>query len=181
MVSYQAVTPMGLHSPLYSPCTGHAPSVAGCIIIGCGRRTATNCPSKPSRPALPHVCPHRPCTAAVGPSRVVAWHQQLRHRVGWGPLCRTGASGRSSALMDHQRSCAPSRTSATAPMPHGPMCSPPLQRAGGGGGGDLAPSQIRGGKFRGGQYRGAPWILCGTPRQSPQMCTAGVREIRGEL
>ena len=30
-------------------------------------------------------------------------------------------------------------------------------------GGDFAPNQIRGGKFR-----GAPWILCGTPRQSPQ-------------
>ena len=32
-----------------------------------------------------------------------------------------------------------------------------------GGGGGFAPSQIRGGKFR-----GALWILCGSPRQSPQ-------------
>ena len=39
-----------------------------------------------------------------------------------------------------------------------------MQKVHGGGGGDFAPpSQIRGGKFR-----GAPWILCGTPRQSPQ-------------
>ena len=37
-----------------------------------------------------------------------------------------------------------------------------------GGGGDFAPSQIRGGKFRCGKFRGAPWILCGAPRQSPQ-------------
>ena len=38
----------------------------------------------------------------------------------------------------------------------------------GGEGGNFAPSQIRGGKFRSGKFRGAPWILCGTPRQSPQ-------------
>ena len=36
------------------------------------------------------------------------------------------------------------------------------------GGGDSAPSQIRGGKFRCRKFRGAPWILCGIPRQSPQ-------------
>jgi hypothetical protein len=30
------------------------------------------------------------------------------------------------------------------------------------------PSQIRGRKFRCGKFRGAPWVLCGTPRQSPQ-------------
>ena len=37
-----------------------------------------------------------------------------------------------------------------------------------GGGGDCAPSQIRGGKCRCGKFRGPPWILCGNPRQSPQ-------------
>ena len=36
------------------------------------------------------------------------------------------------------------------------------------GGRDFAPRQIRGGKFRCGKFPGAPWILCGTPRQSPQ-------------
>ena len=47
---------------------------------------------------------------------------------------------------------------------------------GGGGGGIFAPSQIRGGKFRCGPFRGAPRILCGTPRQSPQ-CVLLVCEI----
>ena len=37
-----------------------------------------------------------------------------------------------------------------------------------GGGEGFAPSQIHGGKFRCGKFRGAPWILCGTPRQSPE-------------
>ena len=36
------------------------------------------------------------------------------------------------------------------------------------GGGDFAPSQIRGGKFRCGKFRRAVCILCGTPRQSPE-------------
>ena len=36
------------------------------------------------------------------------------------------------------------------------------------GGGDFAPSQIRGGKFRCGKFRGAPWSQSLTPRQSPQ-------------
>ena len=35
-------------------------------------------------------------------------------------------------------------------------------------GGIFASSQIRGGKFRCGKFCGAPWILCITPRQSPQ-------------
>ena len=33
-------------------------------------------------------------------------------------------------------------------------------------GGDFAPRQICSGKFRCGKFRGAPWILCGTLRQS---------------
>ena len=49
-----------------------------------------------------------------------------------------------------------------------------------GGGGGCAPSQIRGGKFRCGKFRGAPWILCGNPPPESTMCSAGVREIRGE-
>ena len=37
----------------------------------------------------------------------------------------------------------------------------------GGGGGNFAPRQTRGGKFCCGKFRGAPWVEYITPRQSP--------------
>ena len=48
-----------------------------------------------------------------------------------------------------------------------------------GGGGNFAPSQIRGGKFRCGKFRGAPWVEWITPHQSPQ-CVPLVWEIFAE-
>ena len=50
----------------------------------------------------------------------------------------------------------------------------------GGGGGDFAPSQMRSGKFFCGKFRGAPWVEWILPPPESTVCTAGVREIRGE-